>query len=153
MNLETRFWRHVECSAGCWLWTGQRNVKGYGRIENAGRRRRAHRVSWELHNGPIPDGLLVCHRCDNPSCVRPDHLFLGTQVDNMRDCASKGRAASGERVANAKLTADQVSELLRRLEDGESQRALAKRFEVGRATVQDIVSHRTWRTSPAGGRR
>lgn len=80
----------------CWTWTGARNRVGYGlfwgRIEK--RWLRAHRVSWEMANGPIPDGLFICHHCDNPPCVNPGHLFLGTQKDNMADCAAKGRVVS-----------------------------------------------------------
>jgi excisionase family DNA binding protein len=92
-TLEGRFWRYVEKSDGCWQWTGAANPKGYG---NIGRGKglgtaKAHRVSWELHFGPIPPGLYVCHACDNPPCVRPDHLFLGTAQDNNNDKIAKGR--------------------------------------------------------------
>lgn len=85
-----RFWPHVAKSAGCWEWTGSRHRNGYGQFYYRGPAM-AHRVSWELANGPVPDGMLVCHRCDNPPCVRPDHLFLGTQADNLVDMVSKGR--------------------------------------------------------------
>jgi hypothetical protein len=90
-----RFWAKVEkMPDGCWVWQAARSVSGYGLLAPSGGvrgDRRAHRVSWELHNGPIPAGLWVLHSCDNPPCVNPDHLFLGTRSDNMRDCASKGR--------------------------------------------------------------
>ncbi len=86
-----RFWQKVQKGDGCWEWQGSRNKLGYGITSLRGRAIRAHRVSWEIVNGPIPDGLLVCHRCDNPACVRPDHLFLGTQIDNLRDMRTKGR--------------------------------------------------------------
>jgi hypothetical protein len=92
-----RFWAKVRQTEYCWLWTGSANRKGYGNFWPVSHRRPgsrtmlAHRFSWELHFGPIPRGLFVLHECDNPFCVRPDHLFLGTQVDNMRDCHRKDR--------------------------------------------------------------
>jgi len=91
---EERFWRQVQKDVdGCWLWTG-RPVQGYGRFRPSSRGTKigAHRYSWELHVGPIPDGLDVCHRCDVPLCIRPDHLFLGTHADNMADMVAKGRS-------------------------------------------------------------
>lgn len=90
-SVESRFWSKVQKTDDCWLWRATRFPKGYGQIKIKGRRRLAHRVAWELTNGPIPDGLQVCHHCDNPPCVRPDHLFLGTQSDNIQDAVSKGR--------------------------------------------------------------
>jgi len=94
--LEDRFWQHVfpEPNSGCWLWVGYTN-KGYGFISTGGYGgglKAAHRLSWELHKGPIADGYLVCHRCDVRCCVNPEHLFIGTQLDNIRDMYSKGRA-------------------------------------------------------------
>lgn len=94
--LETRFWAQVDMRSGiweCWEWTGARLPRGYGFAwDNAvGANRLAHRLAWELTNGPIPDDLWVLHRCDNPPCVRPDHLFLGTAADNAHDMMAKGR--------------------------------------------------------------
>lgn len=98
MTLAERFWAKVRKSKGCWEWTGAKQHNGYGFIHTGGhvirRPLRAHRASWELHYGPIPAGLWVLHRCDNPSCVRPDHLFLGSRSDNMKDCAAKGRVCT-----------------------------------------------------------
>jgi len=90
-TLEERFWAKVERGEGCWLWTASRTSTGYGQINVDHRPLKAHRVAWELTYGPIPDGLFVCHHCDVPLCCRPDHLFLGNDADNMRDCAAKGR--------------------------------------------------------------
>lgn len=90
---EERFWAKVEKGPDCWEWKAFRN-KGYGKFTYNGRMYLAHRLSWILTNGPIPDGLGVLHSCDNPPCVNPDHLFLGTQLDNMRDASNKGRCAN-----------------------------------------------------------
>lgn len=88
---QARFWDRVEKSDSCWLWTGAKVPDGYGTMSYEGVVRKTHRLSWLFVYGQVPLGMSVLHRCDNPPCVRPDHLFLGTQSDNMRDCASKGR--------------------------------------------------------------
>ncbi len=88
-----RFWAHVVKSDGCWLWNGSLIRAGYGTLSHSVKPKLAHRYSWVLHNGPIPVGLFVCHHCDVRNCVRPDHLFLGTHSDNMRDALAKGRYA------------------------------------------------------------
>lgn len=100
-RMAARFWDGVDKQPGdgCWEWTGHCNDGGYGRVTRQTEDRLAHRYAWELENGPIPDGMFVCHHCDNPPCVRPDHLFLGTHTDNMRDAQRKGRRPTAEREA------------------------------------------------------
>lgn len=91
-----RFWERVQKDDGCWEWTGATSAAGYGVFGKNTKLWFAHRFSYELSNGPIPDGMFVCHQCDNPRCVRPDHLFLGSHKDNMKDMCLKGRQSKGE---------------------------------------------------------
>lgn len=92
---ELPFWSRVKKSDGCWEWMGNRGPRGYGTIKVAGKVYRTHRYAYALVNGPIPEGYFVCHRCDNPPCCRPDHLFLGTAKDNNHDMMRKGRYVNG----------------------------------------------------------
>lgn len=92
-----RFWTKVDTSGDCWVWKGGRSPSGYGMFTVKRRNTRAHRVSYMIAHGPIPDGMCVLHRCDNPPCINPKHLFLGTDLDNVRDRDAKGRTATGER--------------------------------------------------------
>ena len=153
-TLEERFWAKVKVGAPdeCWLWQASKTNKGYGQIAR-GRRGSgmdfAHRVAWSLRNGD-PGGLCVCHRCDTPLCVNPAHLFLGTQADTQRDKAQKGRARNGglcgEQHGCAKLTAVEVLEIRRRYATGlETQRALARCFNISRRNVGHIVRGKQWR--------
>jgi hypothetical protein len=108
VSLAERFWAKVRQSDGCWEWTGAKDDDGYGMIGVSGSRRngheRAHRTSWRLHNGTIPPGMWVLHHCDNPPCVRPDHLFLGDRSVNMLDCAKKGRLGVQARMGVSSAT-------------------------------------------------
>lgn len=131
----------------CWEWGGHRNEKGYGRMDVAGRLIRCHRVSWEIHNGPIPVGKQVLHRCDNPPCWNPAHLFLGTNNDNIADRMRKGRTPCGEKHKSSKLTAERVREILKA--DG-SQRELARRFGISRRHVGHIRRREVWKHIEVG---
>lgn len=92
IDLSARFWPRINKTATCWLWTGSKNRSGYGHLKVCRRYVAVHRISWQIANGKaIPDGLLACHHCDTPLCVNPEHLFLGTHTDNMRDMHAKGR--------------------------------------------------------------
>ena len=137
-----RFWAKVQKTDGCWLWTGARKgSENYGFFYTEGKQRYAHRVSWEMANGPIPAGMLVCHRCDNPPCVRPDHLFIGTVLDNNRDAIGKGRKryAIGERHGQAKLNPEAVQEIRRLKTSGATYSQLSNQFGVHRMTVCEVV--------------
>jgi len=145
--MPARFWTKVRVTPGCWLWLAGAE-RGYGRFGMDGKTPLAHRVSWELHNGPVSDGLWVLHRCDNPSCVNPDHLWLGTHADNMADMAAKRRGRqghpSGTKAYHAKLTAEQVKAIRALRAANINQRAVARQFGVCRGTVQDITQGRTY---------
>jgi hypothetical protein len=148
---ERAFWDAVDKDApnGCWVWTGRRGGKlGYGRLKRNGVSYQAHRYSWTLTNGEIPDGLFVCHHCDNPPCVNPAHLFLGTQADNLADRDAKGRAVywRGPKNAATKLTEEQVQEIRRlsQIHIETSQIELARRFDVSPSLISQIIGGKAW---------
>jgi hypothetical protein len=146
-TLAERFWAKVDTSGDCWVWTGSVDRVGYGKISLSAREGwiRAHRASWELHHGPIPPGLFVCHRCDNPPCIRPDHLFLGTHAENMRDASRKGRVHLGERDGQAKLTAQSVVEIRTRYAaGGVTMAALGAAYGVNPSTIHDAIHGIQW---------
>lgn len=135
---------------GCHVWTGMRTEKGYGLIGYNGRSWRVHRLVYELAYAPIPRGWIVCHRCDNPPCINPEHLFIGKPKDNTRDMMRKGRAAqgpgfpSGEEHPNTKLNTEAVRQIRRLVAEGRSQRSVAKSYGVSQGTVASIAARRTW---------
>lgn len=143
-----RFWAKVDRRASheCWEWQGQRLPNGYGVAHRTpGNKTTAHRVAWEIANGPIPTELHICHRCDNRPCVNPAHLFLGTRADNMDDMKAKGRSSRGARQWSTRLTdADVVR--IRRLGTARdlSQREIAQRFGISQAEVSNIVRRKRW---------
>lgn len=129
-----------EPNTGCWLWTGARFVVGYGKFKVGGRYVYAHRFSYEAHVGPL-GSLHVLHKCDNPTCVNPDHLFLGTQADNNRDRAKKRRDARGGDVGGAKLTEGDIRFIR---ESTVSGGKLATKFGVSRSNISAIRRRESW---------
>ena len=150
-TLPDRFWAKVARRGPeeCWLWMAYLNNTGYGNIKHGGREGRmllSHRVSYELHFGPIPVGMCVCHRCDNPACVNPSHLFLGTHAENMADRNTKGRAAGplGESNRRSKLRESDIRDIRHMRASGFTQQALAERFDISQTNVSSIVRGKTW---------
>lgn len=160
-----KFWSKVDKTSsphGCWIWTGKGQPKGYAQVSINYRLRGVHRVAWEYTHGPIPDGLWVLHNCpggDNPACVNPNHLFLGTHADNMADMVAKGRSTKGDRhytrrqpklvrrgEANnhAALTEQIVRDMRAAAANGTSYRELAQRYGVSWWTVRRAVVRQTW---------
>ena len=146
-----RFWEKVDRRGpnDCWPWQGGGKKDGYGSFYTGERLDGAHRFSYELNKGPITDGLWVLHKCDNPRCVNPDHLFLGTQTDNMQDCSVKGRAKGGPHLGtdniNAKLTEDAVRDIRQRYAGGEIAPTLALEYGVSHPAIYAVIHRRTWK--------
>lgn len=146
-DLEDRFWEKVsippDIISGCWTWTASRRVDGYGASEKGSS---AHRTSWKLVYGEIPNGLWVCHHCDVPLCVNPNHLFLGTQADNVADQVRKGRTVRGERNGRAILTWDLVSRIRSEYSGkrGE-QKELAKAYGLHPSYMSAILRGKLWK--------
>jgi DNA-binding CsgD family transcriptional regulator len=163
---EDRFWDKVRIGDGCWEWAGARGRYGHGVLmvgskrEGDKRMEGAHRIAWEIANGEIPMGLHVCHHCDNPPCVRYDHLFIGTPADNLADMRAKGRqargathglrlhpeaSAKGSANGMAKLSWDSVREIRLLAKSGASSKEIAKRFGVWRETINAIRRGALWK--------
>lgn len=145
-SVDDRFWSKVlKADDGCWVWTASRDRDGYGYVGLGGVTRRAHRVSWSMANGNIPPGLFVCHSCDNPPCVNPAHLFLGTLADNNKDRAAKGRSAKGERHGQAKLTEEKVAFIRSKYaKGGVTKKSLAEQFGVDASTIGLVINGKQW---------
>jgi DNA-binding transcriptional regulator YiaG len=159
-TLVERVWEKVEKTEECWLWTGA-TIRGYG-VVNRGRRGMgnvlAHRVIWEWEYGPIPAGKHLCHTCDTPACVRPDHHFIGSQADNMHDMAAKGRhwtkdatpeewakfIASRGGQPRAPFSPDDIRAIRAARAGGVSMKTLAESYSVSTGTISDICRRRSW---------
>jgi hypothetical protein len=141
-------------ASGCWIYEGYKNNTGYGRLCVNRKSILAHRLMYERTFGPIPNRLEVCHKCDNPACVNPDHLFLGTHLDNMRDMVNKGREAHvmGEHSGNAKLKESQVIQIYNMRNCGLSSSKIAILFGVGKSTIKRIMQGQSWKCLNLKGR-
>lgn len=147
--IEERFWRYVAVGDPdeCWLWTGTSYLNGYGQLSLKGRHVYAHRLSWEIHFGPIPPhdsyhGTCVLHHCDNPACVNPEHLFLGTNAENIDDMIQKGRYNRHKRTN--KLSESDVLKIREMAAQGMIQSHIAKAFGVGNVTISNVVLRKSW---------
>lgn len=148
-SLEERFWAKVRKGPGCWLWTAATNNRGYGKLSRGGRNAGlvyAHRLSYEMHHGPVPADADVMHSCDTPACVRPDHLSTGTRLDNMRDAKAKGRIAHGFRKPHTILSQEQKA-VIRKAYRADPRRAgagnaqhLAVLYGVSSSHIYNIAS-------------
>ena len=146
LSLNDCFWAY--CMTGsfceCWIWKGPSLDTGYGQLHHNGKLYLSHRVSYELHNGPISEGMDVCHKCDNRLCVNPYHLFAGTPNDNIQDMVKKGRQAKGERNGSAKLSEDDVRAIRDLFTNGTSRKQIAKQYQVDISNIYYITTRKTW---------
>ena len=142
------FWRKVNKNGpnGCWVWTAATKQAGYGMIGFKTKLCLAHRLSWELHNGPIPNGLCVLHKCDNPPCVNPNHLFLGSRKDNNLDKIKKGRSPNlkGSNSGRAVLIESQILEIRELLKTDLTQQEIGNLYGVSRSTIKEIKCGSNW---------
>lgn len=160
-RMEERFWSKVKKGPDCWEWqAGCFRGGGYGMFWRDGKNMGAHRVSWEIHRGLIPEGMFICHRCDNPPCVNPAHLFLGTPADNQADASRKGRLPAGSRhhmrqqpelilrgddAPWSKLTSEKIVRIRRLHSEGANASELSRRFNVSRWAIRRVVARETWK--------
>ncbi len=142
-----RFWERVEVRGedDCWFWTAACFPSGYGAIRDEGQARCAHRVSYQIDHGHIPQGLFVLHHCDERRCVNPKHLYAGTQKQNVQDAWDRDRMPFGEQTVMSKLTEADVVEIRRRRREGESLASLSCAFGVGQPTISMVARSKTWK--------
>lgn len=147
-KLKERFFNFIERDGDCWIWIGHVTQNGYGQIKYKSKALAAHRLSYEIHKGPISEGMYICHSCDNPRCVNPEHLWEGTHTDNMRDMYAKGRQrfnpVKGQDNRASKLTEAQVVYIKQQLKLGVKQRTLAIQFNVSDAAIHYIKTGEVW---------
>lgn len=136
---------YPEPNTGCWLWFKYTNKKGYGALNYKKSYKIAHRLSYEYHIGKIPKNMLVCHKCDTPSCVNPDHLFLGFPKDNSLDCVKKNRQSNGSNHPGAKLNESFVREIRYLLSTGTSAKEIQKIFNMSSSPIFKIKHGKTWK--------
>ena len=145
-SISERFWEKVDMAPGhgpkgkCWVWTASKNKKGYGRFGA----KKAHRVAYELRKGPIPEGKILLHSCDFPSCVKPTHLKPGFHLDNKRDAMAKGRHAFGEKHGRSKLNEEQVFEILKLEKLKVPRTKIAGMFGINLRTVYRVMNSDSW---------
>jgi uncharacterized protein YerC len=137
------FWSKVDKTKDCWEWKAYKDKKGYGKFNLNGNTVRTHRVSWILTYGN-PGNLCVLHKCDNPSCVNPEHLFLGTYDDNNKDRNKKGRQAKGVNIKNSKLNELDIPVIRKKISNGESYRKIAKDYGISHVQIVYIKNKKTW---------
>lgn len=140
-----RFWSKVDKSGDCWEWQAYKDRDGYGQFTFNKRDTGAHRVSYILEHGEIPEGSCVCHTCDNPGCVKPEHLFAASQGENMRDKTEKGRQSRGSKHYATKLVENDVRYIRKMLELGFKPRDIAEDFKVGMGVIYKIKGRKTWK--------
>lgn len=154
MSFYDKFFSRIRVKKGCWEWTGNKYVGGYGQYSSGYRKYQAHRLMWTCQNGEIPSGAVVMHNCDNKLCVRPSHLILGSQKENMRDMIKKKRdrfyfklnPPHGERNSNSKLSENDVIEIRRTFASGSiSREAICRKYGIKNSNVSNIVNRASWK--------
>lgn len=144
-KIKIYFYEKVIKKKGCWGWNGYVDKNGYTQIHAGKTLVKGHRVSYEIHKGEIPEGKLVCHSCDNPTCTNPDHLWLGTNIQNSQDAQLKKRMSFGENRWNSKLKKENINEIRKLISLGVSVAHLSRLFEVSYMTIKNVKIGKTWK--------